>query len=71
MICTPGINAKMPTSRPTATPRGTERRVKRHSSGRCAKGRMNRLPSSCSRLGMFRRSHPAIREVSPLIRVPA
>ncbi len=32
MIWSPGIMTKIPTSRPMATPRGTERRVKRQNS---------------------------------------
>src|SRR5690606_296693 len=51
-----------PTSSPNATPRGTERRVKRHNSDRrtrCANGRTKRLPSSCSRVGMLRRIRSA------------
>jgi hypothetical protein len=46
-----------PTNSPSATPRGTERRVKRHSSEcstRCANGRTKRFRSSCSRVGMCR-----------------
>jgi hypothetical protein len=31
-ICKPGTIRKMPTNKPIATPRGTERRVKRHRS---------------------------------------
>ena len=33
-ICSPGIIRKMPMNRPANTPRGTDRRVKRHSSER-------------------------------------
>src|SRR3546814_15433181 len=50
----------MPTRRPIATPRGTERRVKRHSSLlriRPAKGRIQRCSASSSRLGAFFASH--------------
>ena len=54
-ICANGT--MIPTISPSAIPRGTERRVKRHSSDRntrCANGRMKRLPSICSRVGMLR-----------------
>src|SRR5688572_5603813 len=57
MICTPGIRNRTPTNRPTATPRGTERRVKRHNSSRrkwVRNGREKRCPAICSRLGMLR-----------------
>src|SRR5690606_3479203 len=62
IIWIPGISAKIPTSRPAATPRGTERRVKRHSSGRStwrANGRTRRLLSSCSRVGACSRIQSA------------
>ena len=32
-ICKPGINTNIPTSNPSATPRGTDRRVNRHKAG--------------------------------------
>src|SRR5690606_2672549 len=59
-ICANGM--MMPTSNPSATPRGTERRVKRHSSDRStrpANGRMKRLCSICSRVGMLLRNQSA------------
>src|SRR5690606_30727170 len=59
-ICAKGT--MIPTSNPSATPRGTERRVKRHSSERStrlANGRMKRLRAICSRVGMFLRSQSA------------
>ncbi len=55
-ICTPGIIRNMPTNRPSATPRGTDRRVKRHSDGsstRCATGARMRLRSIDSRVGQL------------------
>ncbi len=53
-IWIPGIIAKMPTSRPIATPRGTERRVKRHSSVPAREGPIQRLSSISSRVGTWR-----------------
>ena len=60
-ICANGMIT--PTTSPSATPRGTERRVNRHSSARstrCANGRMKRLCSICSRVGMLRRAQVII-----------
>src|SRR3546814_2274005 len=57
-ICTPGIRKKMPTNSPSAVPRGTDVRVKRHKwlcATRCANGRIKRLASSSSRVGELRR----------------
>src|SRR3990170_203240 len=54
---TPGTIRKIPTNRPTATPRGTERRVKRHSSEwrmRSPNGFSQRLLSISSRVGACR-----------------
>src|SRR5207253_5281470 len=59
MICTPGIRKKTPTNSPMATPRGTERRVKRQYSLCRTRGpsrpntRIQRLSAICSRLGML------------------
>src|SRR5689334_7149415 len=58
-----------PVTMPSATPRGTDRRVKRHSAGartRCATGRRTRLCSNVSRLGRLRDIHPLIRAQSPI-----
>src|SRR5688572_526195 len=54
-ICARGM--MMPTTMPSATPRGTERRVKRQSSGartRFAKGERKRLARIDSCVGMWR-----------------
>src|ERR1044072_6950170 len=56
MIWTPGIRKKTPTNSPIATPRGTDRRVKRQNSEwstRGPNGLIQRLSASCSRLGML------------------
>src|SRR3546814_12265824 len=53
---------------PSATPRGTDRRVKRHSDGariRCATGFRRRLRAMCSRVGMCRRTQAPIAEDAP------
>src|SRR5690349_18683690 len=69
-ICAKGT--MIPTSIPSATPRGTERRVKRHNSDRStrlAKGRITRLFSICSRVGMLRWIQALLR--SNIARLPA
>ena len=47
-------------AKPAATPRGTDRRVKRQSSCRAASGRAKRLCSICSRVGMLARAQLTI-----------
>src|SRR3546814_15285073 len=59
---------KVPVRMPSATPRGTDRRVKRHSDGariRCATGFRRRLRAMCSRGGMCRRTQAPIAEDAP------
>src|SRR5215212_5409165 len=58
---------KMPTSRPIATPLGTDRRVKRQNSlwsTRWPNGLIQRLSASPSRVGMFARAQRARRPPS-------
>ena len=65
-ICATGN--RMPVTMPNATPRGTERRVARHSAGwrtRWATGRSQRLRSNPSRVGMLRRPQATARPTRP------
>ena len=77
-ICTPGIRKKIPTNRPSAVPRGTDVRVKRHKwlcATLWANGLTNRLASSSSRVGELRRiqfiTAALSRGFPPLIRDPS
>src|SRR5687767_539089 len=69
-ICTPGIRKSTPTKSPTATPRGTERRVKRHNSSRLRwvrNGREKRCPAIWSRLGTLRLNQAPKRSGSAML----